>query len=100
MAGKVVIKKLVLDVMKPHKPSVLQVGRDLSSIPGVDGCNITMIEIDKSVENIKVTVEGSDIDYSKLERALEENGATVHSIDKVSIGKAGKKLVEEADYSH
>ncbi len=100
MPGKVVIRKLVLDVMKPHKPSVLQVGLDISSLSGVDGCNITMIEIDKSVENIKVTVEGSDIDYSKLERALEENGATVHSIDKVSIGKAGKKLVEEADYKH
>ncbi len=100
MPGNVVIRRLVLDVMKPHKPSVLQIGQDISSLAGVDGCNIAMIEIDKSVENIKVTVDGPDIDFAKLEQSLEENGATIHSIDKVSVSKAGKKLVEEAEYTH
>jgi len=98
MDEKVVIKRLVLDVMKPHKPSLIQVGRELSELNGVDGCNITTIEIDKSVENVKITVDGTDIDYEQVESVLDENGSTVHSVDKLSVGKKSKKLVEEAKY--
>lgn len=100
MPGKVVIKRLVLDVMKPHKPGIVDLGREISSLRGVDGCNITLIEIDKSVENVKLTIEGSDIGFEQIEELLEENSATVHSIDKVSIGKKTKKIVEEAKYDY
>lgn len=100
MPEKVVIKRLVLDVMKPHKPGLIEVGSEISSLSGVDGCNIALIEIDKSVENVKITIEGSDINYDKIEALLEDNGATIHSIDKASIGKKSKKIVEEAEYKH
>jgi len=100
MAEKVFIKRLVLDVMKPHKPGNVEVGLEISAVKGVDGCNITVIEIDKSVENVKITVDGSNIEYLQVEEILEDNGATIHSVDKVSIGKKGKKLVEEAEYKH
>ncbi len=97
MNEKIVIKRLVLDVLKPHKPSVISVGKELSALKGVSGCNITLIEIDKSVENVKVTIEGDDINYQKLEQLLEENGATIHSIDSASVGKKTKNIVEEVD---
>jgi hypothetical protein len=96
----VVIKRLVLDVMKPHKPDIIELGRQLSSLAGVDGCNLTVLEIDKSVENVKITIDGEDIPAREVERVLEENGATIHSIDKVSIGKLGTRMVEEAPYDH
>ncbi|RLG69220.1 MAG: hypothetical protein DRO07_02585 [Candidatus Iainarchaeum archaeon] len=96
----VVIKRLVLDVMKPHKPDIVDLGKQISSLPGISGCNLTVLEIDKSVENVKITIEGDNISAKEIEKVLEENGATVHSIDKVSIGRPGAKIVEEAKYEH
>ena len=95
-----VIKRLVLDVMKPHKPDIVDLGKQISSLPGISGCNLTVLEIDKSVENVKITIEGDNISAKEVEKVLEENGATVHSIDKVSIGRPGAKIVEEAKYEH
>jgi len=91
---------LVLDVMKPHKPDIVDLGKQISSLPGISGCNLTVLEIDKSVENVKITIEGDNISAKEIEKVLEENGATVHSIDKVSIGRPGAKIVEEAKYEH
>lgn len=96
----VVIKRLVLDVMKPHKPDIVDLGKQISSLHGISGCNLTVLEIDKSVENVKITIEGDNINAKEVEKVLEENGATIHSIDKVSIGRPGAKIVEEAKYEH
>lgn len=99
-AEKVVIRKLVLDVMKPHKPGMVDLGKEISALVGIDGCNITLIELDKKVENVKVTIEGSDINFEKLNALIEDNSATIHSIDKVSTGLRSARLVEEAEYKH
>jgi len=100
MCADVVIRRIVLDVLKPHRPDIVELGRQISSLSGVSGCNLTVLEIDKSVENVKITVEGDNIDSKGIERVLEDNGATIHSIDKVSIGKPNAKVVEEAKYDH
>ncbi len=86
------IRLLVLDVLKPHEPSIIELARTISNIKGVTGCNFAVFEIDKKVENVKVTVEGSNINYEKIREILEKAGATVHSIDEVA---AGKKEVKE-----
>lgn len=96
----VFVRTVVLDVMKPHSPSILEVSRLIAALPGVDGCNITTIEIDKEVENVKISVEGLDVSPSQIRKVLEENGATIHSVDKVSTGKKGKEIVEEIDYKY
>lgn len=100
MDSEVVVKRLVLDVMKPHKPDILEIGKQISCLPGINGCNLTVLEIDKSVENVKITIEGKNINSKELEKVLESNGATIHSIDKASIGKSNEKIVEEAEYNH
>ena len=86
------IRRLVLDVLKPHKPSVVEVSEALSHLDGVEGVNIIINEIDQQVENAKVIVAGSSIDFDEIRKKLEEFGATIHSIDEVA---AGKRIVEE-----
>ena len=81
------LRKLVLDVMKPHKPSVLIFADRLADLEGVDGVNSSIVEIDREVENIKVTLEGSDIDFDSVEDIIDELGGSVHSVDKVICGQ-------------
>ena len=86
------IRRIVLDVLKPHKPSVVEVSEALSHLEGVEGVNIIINEIDQQVENAKVIVAGSSIIFEDIKKKLEEFGATIHSIDEVA---AGKMIVEE-----
>ena len=85
------IKKLVLDVLKPHDPSIVELSRRLANLHGVIGVNCTIDEVDQETESIKITIEGTAIDYEKVVATVRETGAVVHSVDSVS---AGKKLVE------
>ena len=86
------IRRLVLDVLKPHKPSVVELSEALSHLKGVEGVNIIIYEIDQQVENAKVIVAGNPISFEDVKKKLEELGATIHSVDEVA---AGKRIVEE-----
>jgi hypothetical protein len=86
------IRRLVLDVLKPHKPNVVEVSEALSHLNGVEGVNIIINEIDQQVENAKVIVAGVSINFEDIKKKLKEFGATIHSIDEVA---AGKTIVEE-----
>jgi hypothetical protein len=86
------IRRLILDVLKPHNPNVVELSEALSHLEGVEGVNIIIYEIDQKVENVKIIVAGSRIDYESIKKKLEEMGATSHSIDEVA---AGKRIVEE-----
>ncbi len=86
------IRRLVLDVLKPHKPSVVELSLELSNLDGIDGVNVIIYEIDPQVENAKVIIAGSNIDFESIKKKLEEMGATIHSVDEVA---AGKRIVEE-----
>ena len=87
------IRRIVLDVLKPHDPSIIELSQKLASLPGVDGVNISIYEMDRKVENAKITVEGSDLEYESILAIIEDGGGTVHSIDEAV---AGKVLIEDA----
>jgi hypothetical protein len=88
------IRLLVLDVLKPHQPIVTELALGLSELEGVDGVNITLVEIDKETENVKITIMGDDLDYDEISRTIEEFGGVVHSIDMVA---AGRRVIEEEE---
>ena len=86
------IKRLVLDVLKPHKPSVVELSEALSHLEGVEGVNVIIYEIDQKVENAKIIIAGISVNFEGIKSKLEEMGATIHSVDEVA---AGKRIVEE-----
>jgi hypothetical protein len=86
------IKRLVLDVLKPHNPSIIDISRKLADLKGVSGVNCTLDEVDQETESIKITMEGHAIDYEAVREAISGFGAVIHSVDNVV---AGKKLVDE-----
>lgn len=87
------IRLLVLDVLKPHQPSILELASQISDIPNVDGVDVAVFEIDSKVENVKLTIKGSNVNYEKIKSIIDDVGATVHSIDKVSCGN---EIIAEA----
>jgi hypothetical protein len=86
------LRRLVLDVLKPLDPSIVDLVQLLADLDGVDGVNISIYEIDRRVENAKITVEGHDLGYGRIVDIIEENGGSVHSIDEVA---AGRVLIED-----
>ncbi|AGB05393.1 hypothetical protein AciM339_1541 [Aciduliprofundum sp. MAR08-339] len=88
------IRRLVLDVMKPHRPSIVDVALKLSKVEGVNGVNCILNEVDQETESIKVVIEGPNIDFEEVQETLESLGAVIHSID---VAVAGKKIVEDVE---
>ncbi|MCX7681231.1 MAG: DUF211 domain-containing protein [Anaerolineae bacterium] len=86
------LRRLVMDVLKPLEPSIVELAQLLADLEGVDGVNISIYEIDRRVENAKVTIEGRNLNYKSIVRIIEENGGAVHSIDEVA---AGSVLIED-----
>lgn len=85
------LKKLVLDVLKPHKPTVTQVALSLAELEGVEGVNIISVTVDRETETIKITIEGN-LNIEQINENLTKNGCSVHSVDLVC---AGKKIIDE-----
>ncbi len=88
------IRLIVLDVLKPHNPTILELAEALESLPSVLGVDITLFEIDSKVENVKLTLGGDDLKYGEIQQVIQDSGATVHSIDKI---QAGVRRVLEAE---
>ena len=89
--------RIVLDILKPHEPNIPSFAKHLSELEEVDGVNVTLMEIDKETENVKVTMQGNDLNFEIINEAIKQYGGTIHSVDEVV---AGKKLVEEVTTPH
>ena len=83
---------IVIDVLKPHKPNILDLGKALCAHKTVKNANIIVYATDKKTESIKITLEGKDIDYGMVKKIIDSNGAVIHSLDKVVLGS--KTLIE------
>ena len=86
------IRRFVLDVLKPYSPSVIELSEVLSKLKGVEGVNIITYEIDQQVENVKVVIAGNGLNFENVKKILEDLGAAVHSVDEVA---AGEKIIDD-----
>ena len=87
------IRRLVLDTLKPHDPSIIEMADQLSELAGISAVNISIYEMDRKVENAKITIEGENISYQRVLEVVQEMGGAVHSIDEVV---AGKMIIDDA----
>ena len=88
------IRRLVLDTLKPHEPTIIEMAAALSELEGISAVNISIYEMDRKVENAKITIEGEHISFSAVLSIVEELGGAVHSIDEVV---AGKMIIDDAE---
>ena len=79
------IKRLVLDVLKPHAPGPLDFARTLSEHGNGTRVHLKVEEMDKNTESVTLTLEGEDIPFEAIVQAIKEMGAALHSIDEVEV---------------
>ena len=81
------IKLLVLDVLKPHNPNIVDFGKNLALANGIENIDVSVYAVDERTETVKVVLEGVSLDFDKIRATIEDSGAVVHSVDKICIGK-------------
>ncbi len=82
------IKRMVIDSLKPRETTILDLSKALCEVKGVDEVDITVTEVDVKTETIKLTVRGSDIAHEELTKVMSEHGATIRSLDEISVSRA------------
>ena len=81
------IRQLLLDVDKAvARPSLLEIAEAIDKCHGVEAVNITVGEIDIETVGMNVTIEGENMNFDEIEKAIESTGAVVHSLDEIAIG--------------
>ena len=80
-------RRLVIDVLKPHEPPTLAFTQQVANADSVASVNATVIELDKEVLNLRLTIEGNAIEYDEVEAVIEDAGGSIHSVDQVVCGE-------------
>jgi hypothetical protein len=84
---KVPVRILVLDVLKPHKPNILDFGKRICAEKSIEAATISVYAVDEKTESLKIVLEGRDIDFDKIKDILEDQGGVIHSMDKIVLGR-------------
>lgn len=79
------LKKIVLDVLKPHHPTGLEFSMALSDSLG--GCRIRLKveEMDEKTESVMVEITGDNVDFEAVSAKISDLGGSIHSIDEVEV---------------
>lgn len=85
------VRRLVIDVLIPHHPEVIEYAQRLSSLQGTDGLAVHVLEHDERTKTLEMTIEGEDLSFDSIRRVIEDMGGSIHSVDMVS---AGSRIVE------
>ena len=79
------IKRLVLDVLKPHQPNALDFSCKLAAVGKDYRVILTVLEVDENTETIQIVIEGEDIDFEAIQIAITSMSGSLHSIDVVEV---------------
>ena len=78
------VRRLVLDVLKPHHPNALEFSQLLARQGGYR-VKVNVLEMDDQTETLQVVIEGTNIDFERIQAAISDFGASLHSIDEVEV---------------
>ncbi|MCW8854097.1 MAG: DUF211 domain-containing protein [Gammaproteobacteria bacterium] len=81
----VYVKRLVLDILKPHQPNALEFSSNLAEVGDDYHVSLTVIEMDENTETVQVEIEGSNINFEEIQSAITNMSGSLHSIDVVEV---------------
>jgi hypothetical protein len=79
------IKRVVLDVLKPHNPNALDFTTAIAE--KVSGCRIklTVSAMDEKTETVLLIIEGEQVEFNVISEVIGSLGGSIHSIDEVEV---------------
>jgi hypothetical protein len=83
------IRRIVLDVLKPHQPSLPEFADYVGELKELTRVDVTLVEMDERTDSLKVIVEGNGIDFETLREHISKMGAVIHSVDQVVVETFG-----------
>lgn len=92
-----VITMIVLDVLKPHSPTLPDFALFLAELDGVEEVDVSLDERDEKTSSLKIVVSGPSIDYEALREQIAKQGAVIHSVDHVCVERARERIVARID---
>ncbi len=79
------IKKIVLDILKPHQPNVLEFSQAIAEVGSDYQVHLVVLGVDENTETIQLEVQGSSIDFDSIQTAINNLGGSLHSIDEAEV---------------
>ena len=79
------LNRVMLDVLKPHAPTILELATELAELGTDYEVRIRVVEIDEKTETLELVVAGADVDLEQVEETITALGGSVHSIDEVVV---------------
>lgn len=79
------LKRLVLDVLKPRSPNIIEFARALTALGEDYRVTLRVEEVDDKTESVILHVEGNDLDFDAVQGVIDSLGASLHSIDEVEM---------------
>lgn len=81
----VLVKRIVLDVLKPHQPNILEFSQAIARVTSDSKVHLTVLEMDENTETVEVIITGSAINFEDIQVAISDMGGSLHSIDEVEV---------------
>ena len=84
----VLLKRLVLDILKPHSPNSLDFCTALaaSGLGMQVACRV--LAVDEKTESVEICIEGAELSFDQIDESIRSQGASLHSIDEVEVVSA------------
>jgi len=90
----VLVKRLVLDILKPHQPRALEFCSRLAEVGDDYAVSLAVHGVDEETETIEVCIEGYDLDFSAIQLAITQMSSSLHSVDVVEVRNEQDKISE------
>ena len=84
------LKRLVLDVLKPHSPDVMEFARSIAAQGDDYYVRVNVVEIDDKTQTLELIIEGTDIQLEPITACINDMGGSLHSIDGVEVVNASQ----------
>ncbi len=79
------VKKVVLDVLKPHQPNALEFSSAIAAVGADYRVYLRVLEVDERTETLQMVVEAKAVDFNAIQSAITRMGGSLHSIDEVEV---------------
>lgn len=84
------IRRIVLDVLKPHQPNAFDFAMALAGAGNQYDVHLTVIDVDENTESVLIEIKAPSIDFELVQASIIDMGASLHSIDEVEATNQSK----------